>query len=1277
MASSYASLLGWVVLGAAPFSACAGALPVTLCGTALGQVAKKQNAAPTSAAFGENDFVLISGPVDPRVAYAVRTSTSQLEVAVEVDRLADTKEAPRVELGAAMEQRVVLNSTKAGSPTGLAANRVRYIFTVPKQQLGGSALPWSQLRMAIRVVWTDPRMPADPSHPGQTIPRLALRFFDKGPGADFQQLSVSTSAWQAFDFVAYGNVISAKKDVLAIDFRQPADGRASIIINDKGGNRIRNLVSGADFSKGDQRVAWDGRDDSGKPVESGDYAWQVITHAGIKPHYQFSYYNPGSPPYGRATPGSNWGGDHSDPVAAATFGSDVYLGWPVAESGNNIIRVNLDGHKEGDYNIPAHVGGGSALMLAADGERLYVASEGKPWYEAFTQNADGTWDCRRPLNILAYARTGESIRYGGSRGEALITQNYLKGSGPIPKWVPSPNNLAGFVLYRGRLYVSLKQEDRVVAIDPKTGKQTGEFSLKKAGLLAVSPSGRLAAFSADEMGWLEPDTGKFVAVGKPGVLMPRGLAISAADEFIVSDNGPDQDIKVFGPDGKLLRQIGLKGGRPNLGVWNADGVYQPFGIALDSRGKLWVTEQDSMPRRVSQWDFSTGRIAKEFFGPCHYGADGGGFDYKDSSRWIGGGVLWNVDFKTQSAQPISTLYRKTSPAQLVDNLHGGLLHFVHKDGRTFVISQTKQVVVFELTKDQILKPLAMVGSLQRVANSKRWTLPLPLAEVPAVKEAILKACAKYKIDATNLFVPSDRDAGRMEIPENVLKDADLSFLWVDRDGNGLISPDEFQFLPATQRWALAYWGNGFLDTALKIPVTTADNSKTVLVDLTPQSYLPSGAPDYQLQAALDRAVTMPALPPDLNAMAVDRQSRLLVNGNPMTAYDSAGKLLWTIPNNWPGVHASQKSPLPTRGVMQGPLFFLGTAPLDAKSDVTILNGNHGRFFVVSTDGILLDELFADIRISREGGAYMIGGEPFGGFFEKSESTGKYYLQSGHTDYRIFEISGLDTIRRSEGSLKVTPEQAAIIASQRTEAGTLTDTAPREAAVVEYTQTKPLAADPEQWPGKWLITWGDSKAAYPYCEVKVLRVRDSERLRIAWRVKDPSPFVNTGKDWMQLFKTGDLVAFEYSTNAHAPANRKKPVAGDRRLFISLFEGMPVAVLYDYVNSDAKAPVSFSSPWRSEKIDKVTQVADARIEVMRPEGRTGYTVTADLPLEALGLPMPGTAAALRGDFGVLYGDTAGTITLLRSYWSNKETGLVNDVPGEAAIQPANWGTLNFSK
>jgi hypothetical protein len=182
------------------------------------------------------------------------------------------------------------------------------------------------------------------------------------------------------------------------------------------------------------------------------------------------------------------------------------------------------------------------------------------------------------------------------------------------------------------------------------------------------------------------------------------------------------------------------------------------------------------------------------------------------------------------------------------------------------------------------------------------------------------------------------------------------------------------------------------------------------------------------------------------------------------------------------------------------------------------------------------------------------------------------------------------------------------------------------------------------------------------------------LHLAYRVKDPSPLVNHGSDWTLLFKTGDSVNFEFSTDPAARPDRSAPVPGDRRLLIAPYRGKPLAVLYSYRERGAKRPVPFSSPWRTEQVDRVSRLDSARIDVQKQQG--AYVLTAAIPLADLGLPRQ-ASVTLKGDFGVIYGDDAGSIDLLRSYWSNQATGLVNDVPGEIMINPRLWGTLRFEE
>ena len=79
------------------------------------------------------------------------------------------------------------------------------------------------------------------------------------------------------------------------------------------------------------------------------------------------------------------------------------------------------------------------------------------------------------------------------------------------------------------------------------------------------------------------------------------------------------------------------------------------------------------------------------------------------------------------------------------------------------------------------------------------------------------------------------------------------------------------------------------------------------------------------------------------------------------------------------------------------------------------------------------------------------------------------------------------------------------------------------------------------------------------------------------------------------------------------------------------------------------------------DKVQLAAD---------GKGNHEIS--VPLDVLGLdPQPGMR--IQGDIGFLRGN--GAQTLARTYWSNKTTAIVSDVPSEAELLPSLWGVWEF--
>jgi len=63
-------------------------------------------------------------------------------------------------------------------------------------------------------------------------------------------------------------------------FQAPVAGRVQVTIHDVQGRRVRSLT--VDGPAGTRRVAWDGRDDAGRALSSGQYLLRVVSTAGIR-----------------------------------------------------------------------------------------------------------------------------------------------------------------------------------------------------------------------------------------------------------------------------------------------------------------------------------------------------------------------------------------------------------------------------------------------------------------------------------------------------------------------------------------------------------------------------------------------------------------------------------------------------------------------------------------------------------------------------------------------------------------------------------------------------------------------------------------------------------------------------------------------------------------------------------------------------------------------------------------------------------------------------------
>lgn len=300
-------------------------------------------------------------------------------------------------------------------------------------------------------------------------------------------------------------------------------------------------------------------------------------------------------------------------------------------------------------------------------------------------------------------------------------------------------------------------------------------------------------------------------------------------------------------------------------------------------------------------------------------------------------------------------------------------------------------------------------------------------------------------------------------------------------------------------------------------------------------------------------------------------------------------------------------------------------------------------------------------------AISAGGESFGGNFIRTVE-GTTYLTNGSTEARVIEVSNLESIRRFSGKFSYTPAQfadAQTLLSQKIAetSAPKTFTVPRSTATVD--------GKPTEWPA----LLDDKQPAMEVQEslskryARILARYDDQNLYLAYRVFAPrSAMKNVGQDDRLLFKSGDAVDLMIGPDD------AKEAAGNLRLLMTIKDGKtPIAVLNvkKAPGAAASEKFDFSSPWRTITFDRVATTR--AVTMPSAPGKGGYIVEASIPWSDLGIT-PKSGLRLKADVGVLFGD-GGTQTVSRQYWSNKATGLVNDVPGEADLEPKAWGTFTF--
>jgi len=999
-----------------------------------------------------------------------------------------------------------------------------------------------------------------------------------------------------------------------IHYDLPEDGRVTLAIDDAAGKRIRNLTGALPRLKGPNTEHWDGLDDDGKVVTPGDYTFKALYHQGIHTNFVFSFANPSAH--------NGFYADHSAAHAAAAAGDYVALACPIGEAGHPIVGLDINGKTLWGGGRPLSDAGRASL--ATDGKILWIALDRLGTIYR-VEAATGKF---APWNKMDKDPEGHDFK---------VLDLPIFDASTLPKERTYTPNMRSITVNDTTLAVPLQNQGVIKLLDKETGDAKGEIKIEdpeaavfdKDGSLIVLSKGKLVRATAD---------GKITPFSEGSFPDGYGLAIDSKRNVYLSVRRADQNVKVLSPEGKLVSEIGLKGGRPLEGEYVAEGMRNPAAIAIDGQDRLWVTEETHNPKRTSLWSVTDGKLLHDFAGTTSY-AGAGALDPFDPTIGFSDDTVYKLDWANGTSRPLWSLGLPTGPEDLFPASVYKITNRVIRHGNDeYVYLGLGPTGVCTIHRDGKWRSSAAVGLVPKIG-----TRGCPWAASP-------------------LFAGKE---GQF-------------FTWADKNGDGLVQADELTFASPlyngkpvtvwTPYWAALPDGDGAL---------SFESPQHVVVKFVITGYTPAGAPIYDIQNPKILPVDGP-LNGGENMVYGGAEGRVYINQNPLTAIDKTGKTIFTYPNNYLSVHGSHNATAARPGLLIGPSSILGVADMGGETgEVFYLNGNLGENFLFTWDGLYIQSLFKDTRggfdapqniLGESFDTTTAGGESFGGNFVRTPD-GKTYTIHGGTEADVIEVTGLDKIKRFGGKFTYTPDQYAK-AQEMNSTAALAKIVPKVVTAEKAAAPVTVDGKPAAWPELLDLTapLADIQENEQLRYGRVAARYDDQNLYLAYRVMDHgSKIKNGGQDYRFLFKTGDAVDLMLG-----PEPQNKDGSGNLRLLFSDLGGKETAVLYQKTvpGTPEKERVAFSSPWMTIYFDRVTQPSEVKVATAPIQG--GYFVEAAIPWTVLGVkPSPGLK--LKADFGILGADSAGAVTVSRQYWSNKSTGLVNDVPGEADLTPKLWGTL----
>jgi len=1060
-----------------------------------------------------------------------------------------------------------------------------------------------------------------------TATRCGMTDVRRGTSGDLGYMG--PSSWGTAIFEKTGNLKLPEKSTagradghIPISFTLEKPGKVSLAIYNNDGKLIRTGLGAQPYPAGSQTWLWDGLDDFDKPVPAGNYTAKLLTHDGIGQKFVCDIGVSGTPPYQTEDGTGGWAGDYRFPQSIGIDGDIVLLGTAISEASQPTIRTDLDGKKiygtaAMGHAVVLHKGFG--YFLSAGGAKITKI--------------------RLDTGLLAPFTSG--------RPETFIAAKEADGS--AADWIARTWQFQSIAAIGDQMVVSSLTEDKLYLLDLASGEARGEAVLPKPYGLAIGPDGGLYAVSGKAVGRYDLKSKKFTPIADE-LDGPKHIALDAAGNVYVSLQGKTMQVWKIAPDGKVVSKYGIAGGRPEVGKFNPAGMLKPHGIGMDKNGRLWVAEADSQPKRYSVWN-PDGSLWKEFFGSMDYSTSA----YLDSANpefIYAQCVRYRVDFEKGTWYPDATILRKREMEGVplgAPSSHDGAA-IVTVQGRTFVLVGNNGLTIYERVGDEYLPRLASYTAMKE--------------EIPLGKDGKPNPKAK---------------------PKKVKKPT----LWVDENNDGMVQPEEIR--ETASLWS--YQWTPCVDAKLNLYLLTGTHWASQGGAKTTAPY---GIARWEFQGFNDKGglmygkISEVVSDPEGGAIAegipdatdgsmyalvsggsLDRGQRAQGSGHRVVRFSPDGKKQWEYQN----VHCAfaWTSDAYTPGHIVGAMDFVrGTTP-----DLVGVTGYYGQYFLLDKkDGLFVDAIGSDQRSAYKLDQNMVLTENFNGTMFRHPKNEKTYFLGGDADCRLWELTGLDTMKRQSVSISITPAQVV-----KSEAASVQNFAAAQSAVGKKLATlsrlKGAAADGKN--AKWANVQPLTICLEGNRTAQAQIGYDDTNLYVRFQVSDESPFINTPSDPRLLFKSGDAVELYLSTDVSKRAvrgqNQQFMKAGDLRLTIARTpDGKLLATRYRYVIPDKLKPNKFSVETKSSGRDTLDDVvAWNDLPMHAALEKDSYAVEVAVPWKELGIT-PASGLGLIGDVGVIYGNEGGNKNAIRYMWSDKspEVSINNDIPSEIRIHPNQWGS-----